>query len=201
MGEPKNMSDYTPFILGIGGTVRPNSSSEKALRVSLHAAERLGCRTSLLGGEFLAKLPLYAPESTERTDEERVLVESILACDGIVVATPGYHGSVSGPIKNALDLIEETARSERVYLEGRAFGVIVMAYGWQACGTTLVTMRSIAHALRAWPTPFGATLNASTPIFDESGNVRDAAVEGQLMLVAEQVVQFARWRHAALANA
>ena len=194
-------TEFTPFILGIGGTVRPNSSSEKALRVSLEAAERLGARTSLFGGEFLAKLPHYAPESTDRAEEERILVESVLACDGIIVATPGYHGSVSGPIKNALDIIEETARAERVYLEGRAFGIIVMAYGWQACGTTLVTMRSIAHALRAWPTPFGATINASTPIFDETGACRDAAIEGQLVLVAEQVVQFARWRQAALADA
>jgi FMN reductase len=119
----------------------------------------------------------------------------------VIVATPGYHGSLSGPLKNALDLLEDTARAERVYLEGRAFGAIVTAYGWQAVGTTLVTLRSIAHALRAWPTPFGATFNASTPLFDKAtGACVDPWSEQQLAMVAEQVVSFARWRHAGIAS-
>ena len=63
----------------------------------------------------------------------------------------------------------------------------------------MVTLRSIAHALRAWPTPFGAALNASTPLFDEAGACIDPKIEGQLGIVAEQVVNFARWRHAGLA--
>jgi FMN reductase len=114
----------------------------------------------------------------------------------VVVGTPGYHGSVSGPIKNILDLLEETARDEQPYLDGRAFGCIVTASGWQGCGTTLVSLRMIAHALRAWPTPFGATLNSSSPLFEADGTVADQAVAKQLAVVASQVVDFARSRAA-----
>jgi len=192
-------TEFRPFILGIGGTSRPGSSSERALRVALDAAASLGCDTQLLGGDFITALPIYDVEHTQRTREERLLVEAVLRCDGIIVSSPGYHGTVSGPIKNALDLVEETAKAERVYLEGRAFGAIVSAYGWQACGTTLVTLRSVAHALRAWPTPFGATINATTPLFDADGACLDAAIEAQLRLVATQVVDFCRWRHSGLA--
>jgi FMN reductase len=146
-------------------------------------------------------LPLYVPDRKERTGGERDFIETMRRCDGVIVGTPGYHGSLSGPVKNILDLLEDTAGDARPYLEGRAFGCVVTAYGWQACGTTLVALRMIAHALRAWPTPFGAALNASTPLFETDGTCIDAKIAQQLAVVASQVVEFARHRAAGLAAA
>ncbi len=188
-----------PFIVGIGGTARPNSTSERAVVEALRSAERLGAETRLFDGVFVSGLPLYVPDRKERTEAERDFIETMRRCDGVIVGTPGYHGSLSGPVKNILDLLEDTARDERPYLEGRAFGCVVTAYGWQACGTTLVALRMIAHALRAWPTPFGAALNASTPLFETDGTCIDAKIERQLAVVASQVVEFARHRAAGLA--
>ena len=188
-----------PFIVGIGGTARPNSTSERAVVEALRSAERLGAETRLFDGGFVSGLPLYVPDRKERTEPERDYIETMRRCDGVIVGTPGYHGSLSGPVKNILDLLEDTARDERPYLEGRAFGCVVTAYGWQACGTTLVALRMIAHALRAWPTPFGAALNASTPLFETDGTCIDAKIERQLAVVAGQVVEFARHRAAGLA--
>jgi FMN reductase len=188
-----------PFIVGIGGTARPNSTSERAIVEALRSAERLGAETRLFDGEFVSGLPLYVPDRKERTDPERDFIDTMRRCDGVIVGTPGYHGSLSGPVKNILDLLEDTARDKRPYLEGRAFGCVVTAYGWQACGTTLVALRMIAHALRAWPTPFGAALNASTPLFETDGTCIDAKIARQLAVVASQVVEFARHRAAGLA--
>jgi FMN reductase len=189
-----------PLIVGIGGTARPSSTSERAVVEALRSAERLGAETRLFGGVFISGLPLYVPDRKERTEAERDFIETMRRCDGVIVGTPGYHGSLSGPIKNILDLLEDTARDERPYLEGRAFGCVVTAYGWQACGTTLVSLRMIAHALRAWPTPFGAALNASTPLFETDGTCIDAKIAQQLSVVADQVVEFARHRAAGLAR-
>ncbi|RZF64749.1 NADPH-dependent oxidoreductase [Sphingomonas populi] len=186
-------------IVGIGGTARQDSSSERVVRCALAAAAAQGAEIELFDGPFLASLPLYIPDRTERTTDERRFVAAVRGCDGIIVGSPGYHGSLSGPIKNVLDLLEDLARDERPYLEGRAFGSIVTAYGWQACGTTLVAMRSIAHALRAWPTPFGAAVNASVPVFDEKGDCLDAKTAEQLAIVGRQVTEFAHWRRAGLA--
>jgi FMN reductase len=188
-----------PLIVGIGGTARPSSTSERAVVEALRSAERLGAETRLFDGVFISGLPLYVPDRKERTDAERDFIETMRCCDGVIVGTPGYHGSLSGPVKNVLDLLEDTARDEKPYLEGRAFGCVVTAYGWQACGTTLVALRMIAHALRAWPTPFGAALNASTPLFETDGTCIDAKIAQQLSVVAGQVVEFARHRAAGLA--
>ena len=186
---------FSPLIVGIGGTARPNSTSERAVAHALGFAEQLGSQTQLFGGDFVARLPLYVPDRKVRTADERAFIDTIRRCHGVIISTPGYHGGVSAPIKNILDLVEDTARDERPYLVDRAFGCIVTAYGWQACGTTLVSLRLISHALRAWPTPFGVTLNASMPLFAADGACIDENISKQLFLVASQVVKFARWRH------
>jgi FMN reductase len=189
---------FSPHIVGIGGTARANSSSERAVVEALRSAEMLGAHTRLFNGDFVSRLPLYIPERTSRNADEREFVEAVRRCDGIIVSTPGYHGALSGPIKNILDLLEDTARDDRPYLDGRAFGCVVTAYGWQACGTALVSLRLIAHALRAWPTPFGAALNASSPLFETNGTCIDDKTHQQLSIVARQVVDLARWRRAGL---
>lgn len=192
---------FSPLIIGIGGTARPQSTSERAVAEALAAAEKLQARTRLFDGDFVSRMPLYLPDRAHRTPDEIEFIDAVRQCDGVIVGTPGYHGSLSGPIKNMLDILEDTARDERPYLEGRAFGCIVTAYGWQACGTTLVSLRMIAHALRAWPTPFGAAINTSSPPFSPHGTCVDEAVANQLSIVAAQVVEFARHRHAGMAAA
>ena len=99
-------------------------------------------------------------------------------------------------VKNAIDYVEETAKDSRVYLDGLPVGLIVTAYGWQATGSTLATMRSIVHALRGWPTPLGAAIRSTSGMFKD-GQCSDDASRGQLELVGRQVVEFARLRKAA----
>jgi FMN reductase len=135
-------------------------------------------QTRFFDGAFIGRLPMYVPDRAARTAEEDEYIDALRRCHGVIVGTPGYQGSISDPIKNALDLLEDTARDGRPYLDGRAFGCVVTAYGWQACGTTLVTLRMIAHALRSWPTPFGAALNTSSPLFDSSEHVSMRAHQG-----------------------
>ena len=67
------------------------------------------------------------------------------------------------------------------------------AAGPQAGGATLMAVRAIIHAMRGWPTPFGAALNASN-LFDEAGECREAKDAAQLAMVAEQVMEFAQMR-------
>ena len=182
-------------VVGIGGTTRPNSSTEKALRVALKAAADDGAETVMLGAADI-DLPMYAPESPERTDKAVRLIEEIRRCDGLIVASPGYHGTLSGLVKNALDYIEDMRDDDVPYIDGRAVGCIACAYGWQATVTTLMALRSVVHALRGWPTPMGAGINSAGPVFDQNGNAIDESSRFQLELVGRQVVEFARMRAA-----
>lgn len=188
------MSTTPAHIVGLGGTTRPDSSSERALRFSLEHAASLGARTTVFTGHDLAQLPHYDPDRDERRETASRLVEQLRLADGIVIASPAYHGSVSGMLKNGLDYAEDMRQDSRVYFEGRSVGVIVTGYGWQAIVSTINTLRTIAHALRGWVTPLGAGIDSSEEVFTEQGGLADDKARFQLETVAEEVVSFARWR-------
>ena len=194
------MTGRRPLIVGLGGTIRPGSSTEKALIVALRRAEALGAETRLLGGAFLGGLPIFDPRPCDATETQAALAETIRAADGLIVASPGYHGSISGVIKNALDTLELTRNDARPYLTARPVGTIITADGWQAAGTTLMALRAIIHALRGWPTPFGAALNAGSNLFADDGECCDPKDAWQLATVAEQVVEFAQMKSTAGAS-
>jgi FMN reductase len=181
-----------PLIVGIGGTVRAGSSSERVLTKALAAAEAAGARTQLFGGEMLATLPIYNPSEPGEHAHRASLAEAVREADGVIIATPGYHGSLSGLLKNALDSLEALSGDARPYFEGRAVGCIVVADGWQAGGSALAALRSIVHALRGWPTPFGAVFNSAVGLFDEAGAFREPRDAWQVDMVANQVVSFAK---------
>ena len=181
-----------PRIMGFGGTTRPGSSGEKMVRAVLAETERLGATTRMFGGADLAALPHYAPENPARTPEQIEFVRAARAADGFVIGSPGYHGSISGLVKNAIDLLEDNREGERPYFDGRAVGLIVVAAGWQACGITLSAMRGIVHAMRGWPTPYGITINTvEQKPFDEAGSVVDAKIKAWVEGQAMQVMYFA----------
>lgn len=178
-----------PLIVGIGGSTRPVSVTNQLLDACLAEAAERGARTRTVIGAELAALPIYAGDEPEPGAAR--LLEAVRSADCIVIATPGYHGGMSGLVKNALDHLEALRTDAAPYLTGRAVGVIVSAAGWQACGTALVSVRSAIHALRGWPTPFGVTVNSAVQ------DVADERVRGALQILAGQLVEFASWRRAA----
>lgn len=178
-------------IVGIGGTLREGSASEQALRIALNRAADLGARTRIFRGAELAQLPMYTPESRTDNTLAAELVAELRSADGMIIASPGYHGGPSGLIKNALDYTEDLRNDRAPYLTNRSVGLIVTASGWQAAVTALTSLRSVTHALRGWATPYGAVIN-STEVHFTAGHCSEDRVERQLQLVADEVIDFAR---------
>ncbi len=175
-------------VVGLGGTYRPHSSTELALRIALQGAADQGAEVELFGASAL-DLPMYRPDNP--SPAATALVTAVREADGIIIASPGYHGGISGLVKNALDYLEELRDDPAPYLHDRGVGCIVTAAGWQATTTTLMALRSVVHALRGWPTPLGVGINSLETKFTEDG-CSSPAVAAQLRLVGEQVVHFAR---------
>ncbi|MFD1949792.1 NADPH-dependent FMN reductase [Sphingomonas arantia] len=178
-------------IVGIGGTFRPQSSSELLVRAVLAACERMGARVTMFDGAALAALPHFNPESQDRTVAQAAFVAALRDADGIVIGTPGYHGGVSGVVKNAIDLLEDLRGDDRVYFDGMPVGLVVSAAGWQAGGVTLAALRGIVHAMRGWPTPAGIAVNsiAQKP-FGADGALIDAGIAAQVDTQARQIMGF-----------
>lgn len=178
-------------IVAIGGTVNPGSTTEQALRLATRPAADGGAEVSVFGGEYLAALAHYRGTGYE-TGNGSELVEAVRRADGLIIAAPGYHGTISGLVKNALDYLEDLASDSRPYLDGRAVGLITTAFGDQASMGTLQTLRAIVHALRGWPTPMGATIRAREGLFSADGQCLDTRARAQIERVGSQTLQGAR---------
>src|SRR6202522_1892014 len=161
------------------------------MRHVLATAQRAGARTKLISGCSL-QLPLYQPDNPGGSDGARSLVAELALADGIIIGSPGYHGSISGLVKNALDYAEDLRTDARPYFSGRAVGCIATAAGWPGAVNTLGALRDIVHALRGWPTPLGAAINSAETVFDEEGACQVPRIAQMLDLIAGEVIGFAR---------
>jgi FMN reductase len=174
------------LVVGIGGTVRPLSSSERALRVALDAAAARGAETRLLTAADLI-MPAYEPGAGVHHGAS--LLAALRAADGLILSTPGYHGGMSGLLKNALDYVEEMAHDDRPYLDNMPVGCIAVARGGQGAVSALGNLRTVVHALRAFPTPYGSAivLPAAVP----GAGWLTESVRQRLQLVGQQVCDLA----------
>jgi FMN reductase len=165
------------LVVGIGGGLRAGSATEVALRAALSAASSLGASTALFAGADL-DIPMYEPGP--RGARASALLDALRRADGVILASPAYHGTISGLVKNALDYVEDLR--DVGYLDGLAVGCIAVAGGAQAAASTLTGLRTVVHSLRGWPTPLGVAVDG--PL--------DEVVLCRLDLLAEQVVGFAQ---------
>lgn len=185
--KTQSTSKNRPLIVGIGGSTRPGSTSERAMRDALAIVEEAGCDTAAFAGPDLM-LPHFEMGIADAHPVAIRMIAALRKASGIIIASPGYHGSISGIVKNALDYTEEMRNDARPYFEGRVAGCIVCANGAQAVGTTLIAMRSIVHALRGWPTPYGVAIQTD---IKPSGAGQSADWMPGLRIMAEQVAAFA----------
>jgi len=183
--------DHHPSIVGLGGTTRTSSTSERALRSCLAAAAQFGARTEIFTAAAL-DLPYYGAAGCCDHPKAVRLIAALRNADAVILSSPAYHGGLSGLLKNALDYIEELRFDPRPYLDMRAVGCIVCANGPQAIGTSLTSMRSIVHALRGWPTPLGVGINTSVVSVDEAGICSAPEINVQIRTLARQIVDFVK---------
>jgi FMN reductase len=193
-GEPMRGATSPPLrIVALGGAIRSGSSTEKALRIALSHMAAHGAVVQAFAGDAL-NLPLFSPERTDRSEGTRELVEAMAAADGIVLGSPGYHGGVSGLVKNALDYAQDLASGPRPFFAGRAVGCVATGTDWLGLGGTLAALRSIVHSLDGWPTPMGVVINTSAPVFAPDGSCLNAEVDASLRTMALQVIEFGLMR-------
>lgn len=179
------------LIVGLGGSMRDGSATEQALDIALAEAQAAGAQVIRLGAQVLSALPLYGADTDGGGEAARELLSALRRAQGVIIASPAYHGSLSGAVKNAIDYMEDLRCDLRPYLDGVPVGLIATAGGWQATGPTLTALRSIVHALRGWPTPLGIGVNTTEAKF-ASGRCSDVVVASQLALIGRQVVEFAQ---------
>jgi FMN reductase len=183
-------------VVGLCGSLRPGSFTRMALQVALAGAQEAGAQTRLLD------LRQYHLLFCDGKEDERAYPQDVFtlradvrAAQGIILATPEYHGGYSGVLKNALDLMgfEE--------FEGKMLGLVGVSGGGMGAFGALNNLRAVGRALHAWVIPEQASIPEAWKVFEASGSLTDRALETRLKEVGRQVARFAYLHTSAQAQA
>ncbi|MFI5619693.1 NADPH-dependent FMN reductase [Streptomyces sp. NPDC051567] len=137
------------MILGILGSPAPDSVSRRVLELAAHRVRAAGVAYELLdlSVEFPERHRLADYDDPQPGSQTARLRARVAAASGAVLATPVYHGSYSGLLKNALDHLTGDA------LADRPVGLIAAGGGPRGAGTACDQLRTVVRALSGWAVP------------------------------------------------
>jgi len=172
-------------IVGINGSLRPGSYSAMALEVAISRVGALGVETEIID---LRKLSLpFCNGGDDYSDYPDVaqMQQTVKSAAGLILATPEYHGSVSGVMKNALDLMSFEE------LSGKVAGLISVL-GGQSNSNALNDLRIILRWVHAWVIPEQIGLGQAWKVFNEEGKILDEKLSQRFDAFAESLVDNTR---------
>ncbi|MBD1373212.1 NAD(P)H-dependent oxidoreductase [Hazenella sp. IB182357] len=176
-------------ILAIAGSLSEPSTTSMALNIVVQRARKVGADVEVYDLRH-APLPLYDGRITESKlpSEVHLFKKKMLEADGYILASPEYHGSVSGVLKNALDFIG--ARE----LSGKYVALLGTSGGAMGATNTLNTLNIICRTLHAWPLPSMPSVPQAYQAFYENGSLKDKNLQKRLEVLGEELVANLRLR-------
>lgn len=183
----------TKRLVLLGGSMRAASYSLAALRAAAAVAQREGAETTILSVREL-DLPVFRPSTpiadypADQQSGIHALIDGFRSADAMIWASPTYHGTMSGAIKNAIDFAELLRGDARPYLEGVPIGLIVVSDP-----TTFQAMITCAHGLRAWPAPTRVALHKEH--FDAEFSLIDERAQSRLLRQIRELMSFRTHEH------
>lgn len=173
-------------VIGICGSLRSQSYTRMAVKISLQGAEEIGALSKLID---LRDLDLIFSDGREheRSYPEDVftLRKELRNADGIILGTPEYHGSFSGVLKNAIDLMGFKE------FEGKIIGLVGVSGGAMGAVNALNGLRVVGRALHAWVIPQQVSVPEAWQIFNQDGEIQDQSIEDRLRELGRNVARFA----------
>ena len=154
--------------------MRQGSFSTMALKIALDFAKKDGIETQLLDLQK-TPLPMFYSEEND-TKEINLVKEQVKWADSFILATPDYHGSMSGSMKNFLDYFWFD-------FAGKLFGYICASH--EKGLTVMDQMRTAVRQCYGWSMPYGVSINGENDF--ENGMVKNAQIQARLTMLSRDL--------------
>ena len=165
-------------------------SVPRALKLVLEEAKKYGAGSQLLELREV-RLPIYDPSRSVSEElyqdvnghRENVL-DSVTAAiswaDAFVLASPDFHGSMSGAMKNFLDYFWEE-------FAGKTFGYIIASH--EKGLTVADQMRTSVRQCYGWSMPYNISINGAND-FNSAGNPINSILANRIKMLARDLVTY-----------
>ena len=173
-------SGFKLKVLGVGSSMRQGSYSTTALNMILDMAKGNEAETKLLDLRQTNLPMLYAAK--DDTHEIGQVTELVEWADAYILATPDYHGSMSGSLKNFLDYFWSE-------FAGKTFGYIVASH--EKGLTVMDQMRTAVRQCYGWSIPYGISINPEDD-FNDKKEVINRKLWTRLDMLARDLVVYGK---------
>lgn len=165
-------------ILGVAGSMRSDSHSTRALKIALDLIKKRCAEVRMLD---LSKtiLPFRDPGAPAPA-QVKAAANDVVWADAFILASPDYHGSMSGATKNFLD---------NFYPEfaGKIFAYIVASH--EKGLTAMDQMRTAIRQCYGWSLPYGFAINGDLDFAD--GRIANEELSRRLEMMSRDLVVYA----------
>ncbi len=172
-------------IVGLGGSLRPDSYTQKALQVAAQRVEALGAEVEVLDLRQLNLPFCHGGKDYSQYPDVQRLRDTVTRADGLILATPEYHGGLSGVLKNTLDLMSFDE------LSGKVTGMISVL-GGQANSNALNDLRLIIRGVHGWVIPEQIAIGKAWSAFSPEGKLLDEKLSERFDQFAQSLVDNTR---------
>jgi FMN reductase len=170
-------------IVTILGSVRSGNNSAKALAI-VH--EELNSRSDVSFTNIdPAELNLSLPGIENNSGDAKWVNETIKDADGIIIASPEYHGSYSSVIKLILDNLTYPS-----LMKEKPVSLLGVASGQIGAIKSLEHLRSICSHMGAIVLPGPVSIANVNKVFDEEGNCIDPNIEKRIKNLAQNLLKY-----------
>lgn len=166
-------------ILGVASSMRQGSFSTEALKIALDFAKQNGAQIRLLDLRE-TQLPILYSKAQE-TEEIRKATDDVKWADAFILATPDYHGSMSGSMKNFLDYFWSV-------FAGKLFGYICASH--EKGLTVMDQMRTAVRQCYGWSMPYGISVNGEEDF--NGAEIINGRIKSRLEMLARDLVVYGK---------
>ncbi|KYC43811.1 NADPH-dependent FMN reductase [Scytonema hofmannii PCC 7110] len=172
-------------IVGIGGSLRTESYTQVALNITAQRVEALGAEVKILDLRQMQLPFCNGEEEYPNYPDVQRMRDAVSQADGLILATPEYHGGVSGVLKNALDLMSFDQ------LSGKVTGLISIL-GGQPNSNALNDLRIIMRWVHGWVIPEQIAIGQAWKAFSPEGKLLDEKLSQRFDQFAQSLVENTR---------
>ncbi|HJR84645.1 MAG TPA: NAD(P)H-dependent oxidoreductase [Nitrososphaeraceae archaeon] len=166
--------------MGIGSSMRKNSFSTKALRSVLEIISMKYNAEIRIVNLFETELPMYRPGIGIENENVKKVTSEVNWANVFLLASPDYHGSMSGTMKNFLDFFWKE-------FAGKTFGYIVSSH--EKGLTVMDQMRTAVRQCYAWSLPYGISINEREDM-DQDGQIVNKRLQSRMEILARDLVVY-----------
>jgi chromate reductase, NAD(P)H dehydrogenase (quinone) len=178
-------------ILGLCGSLRTDSLNRRLLEV---AGRSLPDGSSLEISSLVGELPLFDEdlEVGPLPGSVRTFHRAIREADAVLIASPEYNGSLTGPLKNAIDWASRPGGD--AVLAGKPLAVIGASPSRFGAAWAQAETRRITDRIGARVVPLELPVAHADEAFGEGGSLRDPDLARQLDRVVAALVDLVAGR-------